>query len=98
MRIPECARDQQGYVLDASTHDYQMPGDDVHVCHAMLTDDAGVTEDRSDDLSPECWDRGQNLEFKITRRPGHPGQQGSRVTATCSLSAQPSVQCAGLRD
>ena len=97
-RIPECARDEQGYVIEASTHDYQMPGDDVHVCHAMLTDDFGATAALSDDMSPECERRGFNLEFKIARRPGHPGQQGSRVTATCSLSAQPSVQCPGLRD
>lgn len=97
-RMPECARDEQGYVIEASSHDYQMPDDDVHVCHAMLTDDFGATGALSDDLSPECGRRGFNLEFKIARRPGHPGQQGSRVTATCSLSAQPSVQCPGLRD
>ena len=71
-----------------------MPGDDVHVCHAMLIDDFGATGALRDDLSPECERRGFNLEFKIAR----PGQQGSRVTATCSLSKSPSVQCPGLRD
>jgi hypothetical protein len=94
--IPECARDEHGYVLDAETHDYQMPSDDVHVCHAYMTDDSISTPNPDDDMSPECVDDYFNLEFKISRRPGHPAAGGTRITATCSLSEHPSLTCPGL--
>lgn len=96
--IPECARDEMGYIIDAETHDYQMPSDDVHVCHAILTDDAMSTPNPEDDMSPECTDQNYNLEIKIARRPGHPAPGGTRVSATCSLSDYPSLTCPGLGD
>jgi hypothetical protein len=94
--IEECARDENGYSIDPETHDFRMPSDDVHVCHAQLTDDFGLTPDLGDDMSPECTDLDYNLEFKIARRVGHPAKAGTRVTATCSLSAHPSISCPGL--
>jgi hypothetical protein len=96
--IPECARDKHGYVIGPETHDYSMPSDDVHVCHALLTDAQQSTPDPNDDVSPDCSVQGMNLEFKIARRPGHPALGGSRVTTTCSLSEQPSIACPDLGD
>lgn len=96
--IPECARDEYGYVIDAETHDYQMPSDAVHVCHALLSDTIDSTPSHDDDISPECTDEGFNLEFKIARRPGHPAIGGTRITATCSLSEHPSITCPALED
>jgi hypothetical protein len=95
--IPECARDEQGYLIDSETNDYQLPSD-ANVCYALLTDAAQQTSDVADDMSPECTDLAFNLEFKISRRPGHPAPGGTRVTATCSLSADPSIACPGLED
>lgn len=96
--IPECARDEHGYIINPETQDWEMPSDDVHVCHAVLTDNAQSTPDFNDDMSPECSDRNFNLEFKIARRPGHPAAGGTRVTATCLLSAAPEADCPGLGD
>lgn len=96
--IPECARDETGYVIDPETHDYQMPSDDVHVCHATLMDDEMSTPNIHDDMSIDCIDFNFNLEFKISRRPGHPPPGGTRVTATCLLSEAPSISCPGLGD
>jgi hypothetical protein len=96
--ILECARDETGYIIEAETHDYRMPSDDVHVCYALMTDASQSSPDVNDDMSPECSDESYNLEFKISRRPGHPAPGGTRVTATCSLSDQPSLMCPGLGD
>jgi hypothetical protein len=96
--IPACARDELGYVIDPDTNDYAMPSDDVHVCHALLTDNSQATSDPTDDVSHECSDQNFNLEFKVSRRPGHPGTGGTRVTATCSLSAEPTISCPGWSD
>jgi hypothetical protein len=92
--IRECARDENGYVIDGN--DYQMPSDDVHVCYALLTDDAMWTPDMTDDMSAECSDENFNLEFKISRRTGHPAPGGTQVTATCSLSPDPTTSCPDL--
>jgi hypothetical protein len=96
--IPECARDEHGYIINAETHDYQMPSDDVHVCHATLIDDMMSTPNTADDMSPECTDQNFNLEFRISRRPGHPAAGGTRITATCSLTEHPSLTCPRLGD
>jgi hypothetical protein len=95
--IPECARDDQGYLIDLETNDYRLPAD-ADVCYARLTDDAQQSPSTADDMSPECTDQGFNLEFKISRRPGHPALGGTRVTATCSLSDSPSLTCPNLED
>lgn len=96
--IPECAREEMGYVIDAETNDYQMPSDDVHVCYALMGDSTNSTPSYEDDMSAECSDLNFNLEIKIARRPGHPAAGGTRVTATCSLSDYPSLTCPGLGD
>jgi hypothetical protein len=95
--ISECVRDQQGYLIDPETNDYRPPAD-ADVCYAMLTDDAMQTPSTADDMSPECSDQSFNLEFKISRRPGHAFPGGTRITATCSLTNYPSVTCPGLED
>jgi hypothetical protein len=96
-RIDECARGEDGYLIDLETNDYQLPPG-IDVCHAKLTDSTQSTPSWYDDMSPECSDSGLNLEFKIARRPGHPAVPGSRVTATCLLSDSPSLTCPGLDD
>ncbi len=75
-----------------------MPSNDVHVCHADLTDGTQSTPDYNDDMSPECTDLDFNLEFKIARRPGHPAAGGTRVTATCLLSPTPAIDCPSTND
>jgi hypothetical protein len=95
--IPECARDEHGYIVDPETNDYQLPPG-IDVCHALLTDSTQLTADFTDDMSAECEHEGFNLEFKISRRPGHPAPGGTRVTATCSLSASPSLHCPALEN
>jgi hypothetical protein len=95
--IPECVRDEHGYLIDPETHDYQPPSD-ADTCYAQLTDDMQQTPNTADDMAPECTDRNFNLEFKVSRRPGHYFPGGSRITATCLLANQPSLTCPGLED
>lgn len=95
--IEECARDEQGYLIDLETQDYQLPTG-IDVCYATLTDGDMWTPSPNDDMSPECTDQGMNLEFKVSRRPGKPAAGGTRVTATCSLSDSPSIMCPGLEN
>jgi hypothetical protein len=95
--IEECVRDEQGYVFDPVTNDYQLPPD-ADVCHVRLVDSSWSTPDPSDDMSEECAYGNMNLEFRIARRPGHPAEGGTRVTATCSLTEHRDLVCPGLGD
>jgi hypothetical protein len=95
--VPECLRDASGaYVIDASTNDHAMPGADVNVCYALLTDDANATPSTADDMSSECIDSNYNLEFEITRRLGFPAAGGTSISASCSLADFPDVSCPGI--
>ncbi|KIG11845.1 hypothetical protein DB30_02397 [Enhygromyxa salina] len=95
VRIQECERDAAGYVLDGNG-DYSMPGSDVNVCYALLTDDSMQTGSVGDDMSDYCKDENFNLEFKIARRPGYPATGGTSISATCSLADFPDVTCPGI--
>jgi hypothetical protein len=93
-RIDECKRNADGsYTIDATTMDFAMPADETNVCYALLVDYSGQTGDMADDMSPECSELNYNLEFKISRRPGFPAPGGTAITATCSLSDFPQVDC-----
>ncbi len=96
VRLEECLRDGNGYVIDPDTNDYSMPADDINVCYALLTDDSGNTASTADDMSMECIDSSFNLEFKIARRPGFPAEGGTSISATCSLADFPEVSCPGI--
>jgi hypothetical protein len=96
VRVEECRRDANGYVIDPETNDYAMPGDNVNVCYAMLTDPGGLTSSPHDDMSTECLARSYNLEFKIARRPGFPAAGGTSISATCSLADFPELTCPGI--
>jgi len=62
------------------------------VCFAELVDaDGAQTPSAIDDMSPECAERGLNLEFKIVRAGAAPA--GSAVTATCQLSDNKARDC-----
>ncbi len=62
------------------------------VCFAELVDpDAKQTPSALDDMSPDCADKGLNLEFKIVR--SGPAPDGSAVTATCQLSDNKGRDC-----
>ena len=67
--LPACLRDEQGFVIDASTNDYTAPGD-ADRCYVLLNDPAGLTEDSSDDVSDYCVDHDHQIELKIAARPG----------------------------
>jgi hypothetical protein len=97
VRLDECSKDAAGeYIIDATTNDYTMPGPDINVCYALLTDDSGQTPSPDDDMSPECTDFNYNLEFKIARRPGYPAAGGTSISATCSLADFEDVSCPGI--
>ncbi len=96
-RLEECKRSADGsYTIDPATNDYSMPADQVDVCYALLVDAGGQTGDAADDMSDECADNNYNLEFKIARRPGFPAPGGTAISATCSLSDFPKVDCPNL--
>jgi hypothetical protein len=95
--VAECLRGEDGYLIDPETNDYQLPPG-VDICHAKLTDGWQSTPSVVDDISCECSDQNMNLEFKISRRPGHPAASGTRVTATCSLAEYPELECPNLRE
>jgi hypothetical protein len=96
VRIQECARNANGYIIDPATNDYAMPADDVNVCYAALIDDSGMTPSTADDMSQQCIDGNFNLEFKIARRPGFPAPGGTSISATCSLADFPDLTCPGI--
>ena len=98
IEIPECLRDDNGYVIDPSTNDYTFPTDGTNVCYAMLVDngDDPLTPSTADDMAQECLDGNFNLEFKIHRRPGFPAAGGTSVSATCELAEFPDVTCPGI--
>ncbi|HVI00502.1 MAG TPA: hypothetical protein VM869_17415 [Enhygromyxa sp.] len=96
LRIEECLRDANGYVIDPATEDYSMPADGVNVCYALLTDESAATGSTADDMSDECVEGNFNLEFKIARRPGFPAEGGTSISATCSLADFPEVSCPGI--
>jgi hypothetical protein len=91
--IEECNRNPDGsYELVAG--DYQMPADDINVCYALLVDnDGGQTGDPNDNISDYCNGLNYNLEFIVERRPGVPAPGGTAISATCSLSDFPQVDC-----
>jgi len=88
IRMEECRRDANGYVINPETNDYTMPGDNVNVCYAALTN--------PNDMSQECLDQSYNLEFKIARRPGFPAAGGTSISANCSLADFPDISCPGI--
>jgi hypothetical protein len=95
--IEECMRNGDGsYAIDPMTMSHAMPSDAVNVCYALRVDTGGQTSDPADNMSPECLGEGYNLEFAIERRPGFPAKGGTAVSATCSLSASPQVDCPDL--
>jgi hypothetical protein len=94
--IRECLRGTEGYAIDSETGDYVMPSDDANVCYAMLTDHEDATATSSDDMSGICEDLHYNLELVIERRPGFPAPNGTSVSALCSLSEFPAVDCPGI--
>jgi hypothetical protein len=96
VRVEECLRDANGYVIDPATDDYAMPSDDINVCYAMLTDSSSLTPSTLDDMSAECIARSYNLEFKIIRRSGFPAPGGTSISATCSLADFPELTCPGI--
>jgi hypothetical protein len=94
--VPECTRDENGYVVDPVTNDYMLPSEDANVCYALLTDKSSLTADPLDDMSPECSEANFNLEFVIERRPGFPAVGGVTLSADCEIAASPEDTCPGI--
>jgi hypothetical protein len=94
--VPECTRDENGYVIDPETNDYMMPSDDANVCFAVRTDKSALTENPLDDMAQECIDANYNLEFIIERRHGFPAASGVTIVAACELANSPELTCPGI--
>ena len=65
----------------------------VDICHRALSDADGSTAWPHDDLTPQCGNRGSNLEFVIERREGVPVPPGVGVQVECVLIGQPDERC-----
>jgi hypothetical protein len=94
--IPECLRDEAGYVIDPDTQDYAMPNADANVCFAQLTDPGDLSSDPADDMSSWCLDQNFNLEVVIARRPGFPPPSGTAITGSCTVAEFPEITCPGI--
>jgi hypothetical protein len=94
--VPECTRDENGYVIDPETNDYMLPSDEANICFAMLTDKSELTENLLDDMAPECSDANYNLQFVIERRYGFPATSGVTLVADCELANSPEATCPGI--
>ncbi len=92
--IPQCARDADGSYSWADDN-FVQPDDASNVCFSMLIDADGnaTPNDENDDMSVDCVEAGNNLEFKITRRPGFAADGGTQISAKCSLSPNTELDC-----
>jgi len=76
----------------------------VDACVQLLSDGradaagerAFLTEDRGDDLSRYCAERGWNLEVVVRRRWGVAAPDDAAVEVLCELSEQPALDCPAL--
>ncbi len=85
------------YAVPSCGEDRSVPeGSDV--CYLSLTDADESTATEDDDMSPECVEKGWNLEFDLVRRGSEPAPPGSRVQARCSVSRLSAVDCPGTDD
>ena len=81
--VPSCVVTNDGWDFP--------PG--VDVCHRALSDVDGGTAWPHDDLTPQCFNRGSNLEFVIERRPGVAVPPGVGVRVECVLIGQVDERC-----
>lgn len=81
--IPQCLRDEQGWIIDPEIHDYRIP-DDADRCWAWLSDPDGQTEDVHDDLWPEVVEDGHLAQLLISTRPGVFLPRGSIYESVCT--------------
>lgn len=65
----------------------------LDICFRALTDADESTAWPHDDLTPQCSNRGSNLEFVIERREGVPVPPGVGVQVECVLIGQPDQRC-----
>ncbi len=65
----------------------------LDICYRALSDADGSTAWPHDDLTPQCFNRGSNLEFVIERRAGVPVPPGVGVQVECVLIGQPDQRC-----
>ena len=94
VRIEECLRDADGYVIDAMSGEPSMPTADTNVCYTLLVDSTGEqTPSPLDDMSETCIEANNNLEFQVFRRPGFPAAGGTAISATCSLADFAAIEC-----
>ena len=81
--VPACSVTNDGWSFPAG----------VDICYRELSDADGSTAWIHDDLTPQCFNRGSNLEFVIERREGVPVPPGVGVQVECVLIGQPDQRC-----
>jgi hypothetical protein len=86
LALSSCMRDENGWLIDPETSNYQIPpGEDR--CWVALDDLDGATSDVNDDISPECVDQGSAVEWIIAVRPGAlPLLRGSVYESSCAAA------------
>jgi hypothetical protein len=84
LRLPECARDGEAYVIDTETESFVIPNETAVACYALLADEMGYTQTTTDDIHPQCVEDGHMLEVKIARRPGAELPSNAELAGTCS--------------
>ena len=81
--VPPCVVTNGGWAFPTNTD----------ICYRELSDADGSTAWPHDDLTPQCFNRGSNLEFVIERREGVPVPPGVGVQVECVLIGQPDQRC-----
>lgn len=81
--VPACGVTNNGWVMPV----------DTDVCYRALVDGDGSTPWTHDDLTPQCANRGSNLEFVIERREGVPVPPGVGVEVECVLIGPQDLSC-----
>ena len=81
--VPACSITNDGWSFPV--------GSDI--CFRALSDADQSTAWPHDDITPQCFNRGSNLEFVIERREGVPVPPGVGVQVECVLIGQPDQRC-----
>lgn len=82
--VPECTKNEKGYVLESGTNRF-VPPSGAQTCYLALTDSGEqATPDPYDDMSMSCkWS--SNVEFRIVRKTGADSADAALYSASCRM-------------